>query len=96
MFPYMNIEVMNQLMKKQNDNKFNREEFFNDVNKRYLESIKDFLDKPKFSMKYFMVMANIRNNIFEKCKEEYIEKLNLSSDFFTRNKIGLYPTINNN
>ena len=33
-------------------------------NKKYLESIKDFLDNPKFSMKYFMVMANIRETIF--------------------------------
>ncbi len=92
----MNIEVMTQIMKQQNDSKFDKKEFYADINKRYLESIKDFLENPKFSMKYFMVMANIRNCIFEKCKEEYTEKYNLTSDFFIRNKIGLYPLGSNN
>ena len=96
MFGYMNPEVMMDIIKKRNDSKFNKDEFYSYFNKKYLESIKDFLDNPKFSMKYFMVMANIRETIFEKCKNEYIEKYNLSPDFFTRNKITSFPVKNNN
>ena len=96
MFGYMNPEVMMDILKKRNDSKFNKDEFYSYFNKKYLESIKDFLDNPKFSMKYFMVMANIRESIFEKCKNEYIEKYNLSPDFFTRKKITSFPVESNN
>ena len=95
MFTHMNVHRIQDIVRQQNDNKFNENEFYKDINKRYLESIKDFLENPKFSMKSFMVMANIRNNIFEKCKKEYTDKYELSSDFFTRKNIGLFPTNTN-
>ena len=82
MFTHMNVHRIQDIVRQQNDNKFNENEFYKDINKRYLESIKDFLDNPKFSMKYFMVMANIRNNIFEKCKNEYTEKYEFKFRFF--------------
>lgn len=59
-------------------------------NEKYNEAIKSFIDNPKFSMKYFLVMANIRHVIFEQSKKDYISKYNLSSDYFEKNKVDLY------
>ena len=60
-----------------------------------MKEIKGFIDNPKFSMKYFMVMAQIRQNVFEKSKIEYIEKYKLPNDYFTHNKVDLYNTNQN-
>lgn len=59
-------------------------------NEKYNEAIKSFIDNPKFSMKYFLVMANIRQFVFERSKKDYISKYNLSTDYFEKNKVDLY------
>jgi len=43
-------------------------------NKRFLEECKYFIENPKFSMKYMMVMAHLQKNIKEKTLKEYKEK----------------------
>jgi len=43
-------------------------------NKRFLEEAKFFIENPKFSMKYMMVMAHLQKTIKEKCIKEYKEK----------------------
>ena len=68
------------------------EDFDTYFNKRYLEEIKQFIEKPKFSMKYFMVMHYIRQTILEKSKKEYINKYNLSADYFDNHKVDLTKT----
>jgi len=43
-------------------------------NKRFLEECKYFIENPKFSMKYMMIMAHLQKNIKEKTLKEYKEK----------------------
>jgi len=43
-------------------------------NKRFLEEAKFFIENPKFSMKYMMVMAHLQKTIKEKALKEYQEK----------------------
>jgi hypothetical protein len=43
-------------------------------NKRFLEEAKFFVENPKFSMKYMMVMAHLQKTIKEKSLKEYKEK----------------------
>ena len=43
-------------------------------NKRFLEEAKFFIENPKFSMKYMMVMAHLQKTIKEKSIKEYKEK----------------------
>ena len=43
-------------------------------NKRFLEECKYFIENPKFSMKYMMVMGHLQKNIKEKSLKEYKEK----------------------
>jgi len=43
-------------------------------NKRFLEEAKFFVENPKFSMKYMMVMAHLQKTIKEKSIKEYQEK----------------------
>jgi len=43
-------------------------------NKRFLEEAKFFIENPKFSMKYMMVMAHLQKTIKEKSLKEYKEK----------------------
>ena len=43
-------------------------------NKRFLEECKYFIENPKFSMKYMMVMTQLQKNIKEKSLKEYKEK----------------------
>lgn len=87
MFGYFDISTFENYKKKNN---VPSEQFSSFYNKRYYEAIKDFIEKPKFSMKYFMVMNNIQNTIFEQSKNEYILKYNLSNDYFEKNNINLY------
>ena len=68
MFGYYNNNFSNTMIPQKN------EDFYEFFNKKYMIEIKDFLENPKFSMKYFMVMAQIRQNIFEKSKIEYIHQ----------------------
>ena len=84
---------------KMNQNKRKPSEDFNSFfNTKYHEAIKSFIDKPKFSMKYFLVMANIRQVVFEQSKKDYISKYNLDPDYFEKNKVDLYkmntPSVN--
>ena len=89
MFGYYNSNFSNIMIPQQ------KEDFYTFFNKNYMKEIKDFLENPKFSMKYFMVMAQIRQNVFEKSKIEYIEKYKLPKDYFTHNKVDLYKTNTN-
>ena len=43
-------------------------------NKRFLEEAKFFIENPKFSMKYMMMMAHLQKTIKEKALKEYKEK----------------------
>jgi len=43
-------------------------------NKRFLEEAKFFIENPKFSMKYMMMMAHLQKTIKEKTLKEYQEK----------------------
>lgn len=43
-------------------------------NKRFLEEAKFFIENPKFSMKYMMMMAHLQKTIKEKALKEYQEK----------------------
>ena len=87
MFGYFDASIFENLKKNQQKPSENFYDFFN---KKYNEAIKSFIDNPKFSMKYFIVMANIRQVIFEQSKKDYISKYNLSSDYFEKNKVDLY------
>lgn len=87
MFGYFDASIFENLEKNQQKPSENFNDFFN---KKYNEAIKPFIENPKFSMKYFLVMANIRQVIFEQSKKDYITKYNLSSDYFENNKVDLY------
>tara|TARA_B110001469_G_C9639467_1_gene321325 strand:+ start:758 stop:1237 length:480 start_codon:yes stop_codon:yes gene_type:complete len=43
-------------------------------NKRFLEECKYFIENPKFSMKYMMVMSHLQQNMKTKTLKEYKEK----------------------
>ena len=43
-------------------------------NKRFMEECKYFVENPKFSIKYAMVMSYLRKDIREKARKEYKEK----------------------
>ena len=43
-------------------------------NKRFLEECKYFIENPKFSMKYMMVMSHLQHNMKTKTLKEYKEK----------------------
>ena len=47
------------------------EEYYN---KRFLEECKYFVENPKFSFKYMMVMSHLQKTIREKCLKEYNKK----------------------
>ena len=61
-------------------------------NKRFLEECKYFIENPKFSMKYAMVMSYLQKDIREKALKEYKEKwpgsiVNQPSQSIEKNKI---------
>ena len=91
MFGYFDVSTFEQYnkmyLKKQTPP---AEDFNTFFNTKYKEAIQSFIDKPKFSMKYFLVMANIRQVIFEQSKKDYITKYNLSTDYFDKNKVDLH------
>ena len=62
----------------------NFEEYYN---KRYLEECKVFLEKPKFSMKYMMIMSHLREVVRNQCLKEYKQKYPWASIENQKNEI---------
>lgn len=89
-FGVIDAQTAANIYQKNQQKKEPLEDFNSFFNTKYYEAIKSFIDKPKFSMKYFLVMANIRQTIFEQSKKDYINKYNLSKDYFEKNKVDLY------
>ena len=89
MFGFFDATVIEQMMKNNRAPKVPDDDFDTYFNRRYLEEIKPFTETPSFSLKYFMAMSHIRQNVYETCKKEYISKYNLSSDYFDKYKISL-------
>jgi len=75
MFFTMNAEMAKkfvELQKKNNKTKVpTYQEYYN---KRFLEECKFFVENPKFSMKYMMMMSYLQQTIKEKTIKEYKEK----------------------
>lgn len=71
----MNAEMAKkfvELQKKNNKTKVpTYQEYYN---KRFLEECKYFVENPKFSFKYMMVMSHLQKTIREKCLKEYNKK----------------------
>ena len=93
MFGFFDATVIEQMMKNNRTHtsvpKVPDVDFDTYFNRRYLEEIKPFTETPSFSMKYFMAMSHIRQNVYETCKKEYIAKYNLNQDYFDKYKISL-------
>ena len=100
MFGFIDAQTLANVYKANQQKRKPSQDFNSFFNTKYHEAIKSFIDNPKFSMKYFLVMANIRQVVFEQSKKDYISKYNLSSDYFEKNKVDLYkmttPKVNSN
>ena len=102
MFGFFDATVIEQMMKNNRTHtsvpKVPDVDFNTYFNRRYLEEIKPFTDSPSFSMKYFMAMNYVRQNVLETCKKEYITKYNLNPNYFDNHKINInnYDEIKDN
>ena len=102
MFGFFDATVIEQMMKNNRAHtsvpKVPDVDFNTYFNRRYLEEIKPFTDSPSFSMKYFMAMNYVRQNVLETCKKEYITKYNLNPNYFDNHKINInnYDEIKDN
>ena len=80
MFPTITPEVLKYIYSQKNIPTF--EEYFN---KRYLEECKWYFEKPKFSIKYMIIMSNLRENLRKRCLEEYKKKYPYAPNIPTTN-----------